>query len=104
MDLTNGVLYLTIPTLKRIDGYRLGDCDVTCPKSISITASQMSSLGASYFTPQFVTCTRMHPEVLFISNLDSVIVLDVDNHDHLNLLTELVTDATQAENFKIAVN
>ena len=64
----------------------------------------MEAMGIPFFYPYYVTCTRAHPEVLFISNLDSVIVVDVDNHNNLVLLTELITDATTTRNFKISVN
>lgn len=47
----------------------------------------MSSIGVPFFSPVYVSCTRAHPEVLFISNLDSVIVVDVDNHNNIVLLT-----------------
>lgn len=87
LDITNGLLYVTLPSMKRIDGYRIADCTDTCDKIFSLDANTMASIGVSYFTPFYVTCTRAHPEVLFISNLDSIIVVDVDNHNNIVLLT-----------------
>ena len=87
LDITNGLLYVTIPLMKRIDGYRLVDCTDTCTKIFELNANQMQSIGVSYFNPHYLTCTKAHPEVLFISNLDSLIIVDVDNHHNVLLLT-----------------
>lgn len=42
----HGVLYVTLPIMKRVDVYRLGDCDgVECKLYISLTAQLMKTLG-----------------------------------------------------------
>ena len=87
LDITNGLLYITLPFMKRIDGYKLADCTDTCTKIFELNAHQMDSIGVSYFAPVYLTCDKSHPEVLFISNIDSIIVVDVDNYDNIALLT-----------------
>lgn len=105
MAVSNGILFVTLPKVKKIDAYRLDRCTPQeCPVEFSITASVLRPLGVSYFAPRRVRTTREHPEVLFIECLDSVLILDVDNQDRISLLKELMTDGTQKGEFELAVN
>lgn len=47
---------------------------------------------------------RLHPEVLFIKCLGSVLIVDVDNKRKITLLDEIVSKATQDKYFRVAVN
>jgi hypothetical protein len=64
----------------------------------------MRRLGVEYFAPRRIRTTRVHPEVIFIECLDSIIILDVDNKANILLLKELISTATADRSFKIAIN
>jgi hypothetical protein len=95
LAVSNGILFVTLPSMKRIDAYYLKFCEATeCPLGFSITASTLRPLGVEYFAPRRIRTTRVHPEVIFIECLDSIIILDVDNKDNILLLKELNSTAT----------
>ena len=65
----------------------------------------MSNLGVNYFKPIDLVTSRFHPEVLFINCLGSLIIVDIDNHEHLILLSEITNSPAVAVNgYEIAVH
>ena len=65
----------------------------------------MSSIGVKYFNPIDLVTSRFHPEVVFINNLGSLIIIDIDNHENLILLAEITdSKAVSVNGFQIAVH
>lgn len=87
LAVSNGYLYALVKNIKTIFVYRMEHCaDFECPVAFIIDVKQMKALGVTYFAPRQLITSREHPEVLFIKNLGSIIILDVDNHMRLHLL------------------
>ena len=85
---SNGFLYVLRKLAKTIDVYSLTKCHEysTCRPDFSITQSTMKGMGVNYFTPEKVVTDALHPEVMFIQCLGSLIILDVDNKEKLHLM------------------
>ena len=57
-----------------------------------------------YFSPQKIVTDFMHPEVLFIQCLGSILILDVDNHEKVTVLDEIVSPVLTNRWYRITVN
>lgn len=59
-----------------------------------IDVPMMNGLGVKYFAPLQVYISDFHPYVLFIQNMDSVIIIDF-SLTGVKLLSELSSNATK---------
>lgn len=106
IEASNGFLYVCLPYIKTINVYKMSKCENHhCPIEFQIDAHAMAALGVKYFNPRDLVTSQFHPEVVFINNLGSLIIIDIDNHENLILLAE-VTDspAVHVSGFEIAVH
>lgn len=78
---SNGFLYALRKYAKTIDVYNLATCAdySTCKPDFSITYATLKGLGIKYFSPEGMVTDPLHPEVIFIKCLGSLIILDIDN-------------------------
>lgn len=53
------------------------DQDDNCKPMYKIDSLMMDTLGVKYFSPLDVVTSDFHPFVLFIHNVDCVIILDI---------------------------
>lgn len=69
-----------------------------CSEVYRIDSKMMSSIGVHYFSPVMVYASDFHPFVLFVQNLDRVIILDITRTGPI-LLAEIKSPATQEPGF-----
>lgn len=69
------------------------DQDDHCKPIYKIDSLMMDKLGIKYFSPLDIYTSDFHPFVLFIQNVDSVIILDITRQGPI-LLTTIDSPAT----------
>jgi hypothetical protein len=89
---------------KTIDVYSLAKCTEysTCTPEFSITYATIKSLGIRYFSPEEIVTFSQYRKVLFVKCQGSLIILDIDNKNKINLLDEIVSEPTSVRNYQIA--
>ena len=106
MESSNGYLYILFPYMKTIKVYKLSKCDnFTCPLEFEINSHTLANLNVKYFNPLDIVVSRFHPEVLFINCLGTLVIIDIDNHENMILLSEISTSrAVATEGYQVAVH
>ena len=74
-------LVVVLRHIKEILFFDMKEChdhqDKDCQILYKIDSIMMDKLGVSYFSPLEVVTSDFHPFVLFIQNVDKVIILDI---------------------------
>ena len=68
--------------------------DRICEEIYRIDSIKMDELGVDYFSPLDIYTSDFHPFVLFIQNVDSVIILDITSKGPI-LLQQIESSASK---------
>lgn len=71
IEANHGMIFVTLPKMKKVDVYRISDCDgVQCKVYVSLTVNLMKAIGVEYFAPRKVRTVTDLEKILFIECLD----------------------------------
>jgi hypothetical protein len=89
--------------MKTIVFYDMNQChdhqEKECQEIYRIDSIMMDKLGVKYFSPLEVYTSDFHPYVLFIQNVDSVIILDITPSGNPILLEVIESPASKEPGF-----
>ena len=84
-----------VKTIVFYDMYTCNDHqDRVCEEIYRVDSITMDKLGVQFFSPVNVYSSDFHPSVLFVQNVDSVIILDITKNGVL-LLDQIYSPASK---------